>query len=147
MLLLIFIIFKAPSQASAADELEAKEAITNTENLLLNCYNASLEAEKAGANITQLLTILNEAGTFLSKAELAYKNGNFTSAVEFTNQTQTRLNGFADLARSAREMGLQQTYWDFMIYIVASIAGSIAIIFGSLIVWFFLKRRYGSVTE
>jgi hypothetical protein len=147
MLLLIFIIFKAPSQASAADELEAKEAITNTENLLLNCYNASLEAEKAGANITQLLTILNEAGTFLSKAELAYKNGNFTLAVEFTNQTQTRLNGFADLARSAREMGLQQTYRDFMIYIVASIAGSIAIIFGSLIVWFFLKRRYGSVTE
>jgi hypothetical protein len=143
-LLLILLILSGHSQVLAADELEAREAIANAENLVRNCYNASLEAEKSGANITQLVNALNEAGMFLSRASLAYDNGNFTSAVDFATQTQARLNGFVEWAQSIKEMGLEQTRRDFLISIVAPIAGSVAIIFGSFIVWFFLKRRYGS---
>lgn len=145
-IILALLVFNGSFYAPVAGETEAdaRIAITNAENLIINCYLAALEAEKSGANITQLLNTLNNAGLLLSKANLAYKNGNFTLAIDLANQTQTSLNGFADWAQTVKETGIEQTRWGFIINIVAPIVGLVTVVLDSFIVWSLLKKKYGS---
>jgi hypothetical protein len=134
--------------ASAAGETKAvaRTAIAEAENLVLSCYEVTLEAEKSGTNITRFSNALNDAGILLSMANLAYENGSFTSAVYFANQTRKSLEGFINRVQTAKETSLQQNRWDFMINIAAPIIGSMAVVVGSFIVWSFLKKKLGSVS-
>jgi competence protein ComGC len=122
---------------------DAKTAIAEAQEVIINCYAAALDAENSGANITQLLSAPNEAGMFLSKANLAYSEGNFSSAVYFANLARTQLDGFLNLAQTLKEKGIQQRNQDFIINIVGSIAGSGVTICGGLAVFFLLRRKYG----
>jgi hypothetical protein len=45
-----------------ADQTEANAAIASAKEQILTCYQAAKEAEGAGANITVLVTVLNDAG-------------------------------------------------------------------------------------
>lgn len=122
---------------------DAKSAIVAAEERIVVCYQAVAEADKAGANVTALLAVMNEAGWFLSKAKLAYKMGDFDLAGNFAVQSQERLSGFVEGADSLRGTAIQQRYWDFMVNVVGSIIGTVAVVGGSFFVWFLLKRRYG----
>jgi len=128
----------------AVDESEAnaRTAIADAEVVVSDCYGAVLDAEKAGANVTELLSVLNEAGMLLSSANLAYETGDFNSTVYFATQSILMLHGFVAEAGISRETAIQQRYWDFMINVVASIVGTLVVICGGFGVWFFLKKKY-----
>lgn len=128
--------------AFAVDETDARSAIAAAEERIVVCYQAVADADKAGANTTSLLAVLNEAGENLSRAHLAYETGDFDSALNFTLLSQETLNGFSDEANNLRETAIQQQYSDFMVNIVGSIVGTAVVICCSFVVWFFLKRRY-----
>lgn len=125
----------------AADETEedARTAISEARSNVLDCYAAVVDAEKSGANVTDLLRILNEAGMLLSKANFAYNSSDFNSAVYFANQTQTSLNGFFDSARILKDATMRQNSMNTMVNTVAFIG----VICGGFVVWFFLKMKYG----
>jgi len=127
----------------AVDESEAnaRTAIINAESTVFDCYGAALDTEKAGANVTELLSVLNEAGMLLSRANLAYENGDFNSSVYFANQSILKLNGFVAEAGVLKETALQQRYWDFVVNVVGSAVGAIAVICGGVVIWVFLKKR------
>lgn len=129
------------SNAFAYSGDEAKAAIAEAENEVLNCYAAAFEAEKAGANVSELLNALNEAGWLLSKAKLAYSQGDFDSAVAFAAESRARLVDFIvkaeNLKRRAEEAGRR----DFMFHFVGSSAGALCIVVGGFVFWSFLKRR------
>jgi hypothetical protein len=146
LILVPFIANKAYN-ALALDEAEAdaKAAIADAQEVVINCYEAALDAEESRATITQLISVINEAGTYLSKAYLAYSEGNFSSAVYFANLTRISLDGFADWAYTLKENGIRQSNQDFMINIVGSIFGSIAILCGGFAMFFLLKRKYGRI--
>lgn len=127
----------------AASETDAKGAILTAEERIVVCYKAASDADEAGANTTALLAVLNEAGEFLSKANLAYKTKEFGSAVNFSLLSQEKLDDFVSQANALTEAALQRSYWDFMINIVGSIVGTVVVVCGGFVVWFSLKRRYG----
>lgn len=129
--------------AIAFSESDAKSAIVAAEEKIVVCYQAVAEADKAGANVTALLAVMNEAGWLLSKAKLAYQTGDFESATNFASLSQERLSGFVEEADGLRGTALQQRYWDFMVNVVGSTMGTVAVIGGSFVVWRLLKRRYG----
>jgi len=124
-------------------ENDAKDAITEAEKNIVLCYDAVAEADAAGANVTTLMATLNEAGAFLSKAELSYKTGDFDLAMNFTSQSQDKLNGFVLEAEALTERTVQEHYWDFMITVGGSSVGTLAVLFSSFVVWRFLKKKYG----
>ena len=142
VILSIFAIFVFASPALAS-ESDARSSIGVAEGRVVVCYRAVAEAGKAGANATALLAVMDEAGWLLSRAKLAYKMGDYESAQNFAVQSQGRLNGFVEEADSLRGAALQQRYWDFMVNVVGSIVGTVAVIGGSFVVWFLLKRKYG----
>ena len=139
IILLIFLtIFATPVWAG---EKDAATAISSAKNEILNCYTAAKEAEVAGANIKVLVSNLNEAGSLLSQAELAYATNDFDAAVKFAVRTQDYLNGFIAEANTLQETAIQHRNQDFLINFVGSIVGTFAVILVGFAVWFFLKKN------
>ena len=141
-LVLTFSVADTPFCAFAVDEADVRSAIAAAQERIVVCYRAVADADEASANTTALLSVLSEAGELLSRANLAYKMGDFDSALDSANQSQERLNGFVAQAVVLREAALQQRYWDFMVYVVGSIFGTVVVVCGGFVVWFFLKIRY-----
>jgi hypothetical protein len=125
----------------ATGENEAAVKIGEAENALNSAYEAVLETEKAGANITGLLSDLTEAAELLSKAKLVLST-NESAAVDFALQSQAKLNGFLAKADTLKTAAAQQRYWDFMVNVVGSIVGSVVVVCGGFVVWTVLKRKY-----
>ena len=125
-----------------ADQTEANAAIASAEEQILNCYQAAKAAEKAGANITALVAILNDAGTLLSSAKFAYSVSDFDAARDLAIQSQSVLGGFISEANNLKETATQQQNQDFLINVVGSIVGTFAVLGTGLVAWIVLKRRY-----
>jgi hypothetical protein len=145
VIVLTFSVAGAPFCVFAVDEADAGSAIAVAEDGIVVCYRAVAGADEAGANVTGLLLTTNEAGDLLSRAKLAYKMGDFDSAVSFAVQSQEKLNGLEAKADVLRENAMQQGHWDFMVNVVGSIVGAVVVVCGGFVVWFLLKRRYEKV--
>jgi len=143
--------FSILSKFSTAEaiEMEARAVITEAEVTVRDCYFAAVEAERAGANVTDLLAILNDAGMLLSKAQLAFEKRDFDSAVNYAEQSRTKLGDFVSKANVLKEAATQERHWDFMVNISGSTIGTVAIISVSLAVWFHFEKREkaGKVAE
>lgn len=135
------VFFVSPILANS-DQDTASVAIADAEETVVLAYEAVLEAEQAGGNVTGLLAQLNEAGEFLAAARMLYRNGDFDNAIYFANLSRSigeEVESAAyELKDSASDEGVQRMWFT----ILGSISGIILVVLGSLRVWWFLKRRY-----
>jgi hypothetical protein len=146
MALMLFIVSTFP-QLAQADQLDAATAIASAKEQILICYQAVKEAEGAGANITALVAVLNDAGTLLSRAEFAYSVSDFDIARDLAVQSQSSLDNFVSDANVLRETGTQQRSQDFLINVVGSLVGAFAVVGAGIAIWSFLRRKYKTVGE
>jgi len=120
---------------------EAQRIISDAEAKVTACYRALVNAEKDGANITELTGFLNEAGWLLSKAKLAYINGDYEHAIKYAGEclliTESIMDKTEVLRRKAREIKEQ----DFMLNYIGSGVGALCIIIGGYATWLYLTRR------
>ena len=132
------------SWVSVGYRITFAHAIAEAQQELTVCYQAVANASSAGANVAGLLRVLDQAGENLSQADLAYGIGDNASALIYANQclnlliqnnVQTRANALESSASQAR-------FWGFMINVVGSSAGAVAVVICGFVVWTFLKRRY-----
>jgi hypothetical protein len=105
-------------------------------------FNTVLEAEKAGANVTQLLGKLNTAGELLAEAENAYNSGkaaNVTSLVENARQIADQVNVDALNSRNVSLIESRNSFWSVLIFSVVGI-----VVFGvsMMIFWRRFKRSF-----
>jgi len=128
-----------------ADQTDAAAAIASAKEQILICYQAAKEAEGAGANITALVAVLNDAGTLLSRAEFAYSVSDFGTARDLAIQSQSTLGDFVPEANTLKETATQQRNQDFLINVVGSIIGTFAVLGAGIAAWIFLKRKYETV--
>jgi hypothetical protein len=124
-----------------ADEHDAGLAVASAESRVVECYNFALDAERAGADISELLRVLNEAGDLLSKAELAFGVGDYDGAATYAAQCEGRLAGFEVQAQALRDSASWQRQLDLMVNVVGSAAGTVAVLVGGWLVWRYLKRH------
>ena len=122
---------------------EARAAVDGAQAQIIACYGAVVEAEGAGWNVTELAGVLNEAGGLLSRARVALENGEFDVAVDFSSNCTDKLAGFTDRAVTSRDSAALERSVDFMVNIVGSVAGTVAVIFAGWVLWVYLKRKYG----
>ena len=70
--------------AKGADD--ASGSVENADAAVRQAFNATLDAERAGANVSGLIVRLNEAGAVLVEAEIALGNGNSSEAASKAGQ-------------------------------------------------------------
>jgi len=133
--------FVSPILASSNQDT-ASVAIADAEETMISTYEAVLEAEQAGGNVSGLLAQLNEAGEFLAAARMLYRNGDFDDAVYFANLCgnigEEVENAAFELEDLASDEGVQRVWFT----VLGSVSGVILVVSGSLWIWWFLKRRY-----
>jgi len=134
-------IFTSEILASNSEDT-AVASIEGAENALVFAYQAVLEVEQVGANISGLLVKLNEAGELLAKAHMAYKLEDFDNAISSADQSKDVgievENEAYELKNSAWRENIQRLW----LTIIESVLGVIVIVSGSFWAWRFLKRRY-----
>lgn len=141
---LLLILFLAPA-CLAVDEGQARSAMAEADQTIKDCYLAAAAADKPGGNVSGMLSVLQDAGMLLSKADLALEKRDFDAAYNLAVQSKARLDGFIGEANSVKDAAEHSGYVDFMINIVGSSAGTVAAVVGGFAVWFWLNRRYGKV--
>ena len=140
-----FILFSLATSCLAVGEDQARSAIDQADQTIKDCYFAVTSAEKAGGNVTDLLSILQDSVLLLSKANLALGKGNFDSAYDLAVQSKSKLDGFVSDASFLKNVAERRSFTDFMINIVGSSAGTVAIVVGSFTLWFVLKQKYNKI--
>lgn len=139
VLLLVLAVAASPVWAEQAG---VSTAISSAQTTILDCYNAARVAEAAGANITVLIGTLNEAGSLLSQAELAYATNDFDTAYDLAAQSQNTLSGFVAEANALRATALQQQNREFLVNVVGSVIGTFVVIATGFAAWLLLKKKY-----
>lgn len=133
--------FFASVTIAESNEDEATSALVSAEGAVVSAYQAVLEAEGTGANVSGLLVRLNEAGEFLTRARMAYRMEDFDSALDFAVQSQQKLNGFAVEADALRGAAMQEHYLDFMVNVVGSVVGAVAVVCVGFVSWLFFEEK------
>lgn len=128
-------------QCRAASEADAQSAVNEASQRIVTCYETVAKASNAGANVTALLQILNKAGGLLSRAELALENGDLNSSYVLALQSQQMLEGFEAQALGEQNTASHANFVSFMINVVGSLVGAVAVLGGSFAVWTQLKKR------
>jgi hypothetical protein len=95
--------------------------------------------------VTELTTVLNEAGALLSQAKAAYDRGEFDVAVELASNCTSTLVGFTDRAMALRDSAAEGRRVDFTVNVVGSATGAVAVVVAGLVLWVYLKKKYGKV--
>lgn len=120
---------------------DSSSVVSSARQQLISCYDAAKTAEAAGANISSLTSVLNEAGSLLSQSELAYSKGDFSTAQSLATQSSQRLGGFISMAGSLRDSAIQQSNYDFWINTVGSSVGALVVVLIGLQIWRVSNKR------
>ncbi len=139
MILLLFINI---SNVEALDKTEAETAIDDAERGLISAYEAVLEAEKKGANVTSLTEKLTATGANLTTAYLQFKEQNYSEAVtlaenctEIAEDVKTQASSLCDYAAWNARLSL----W---IQILGWLISMGTIFSATFFVWRVFKKRY-----
>jgi len=140
MFILMFSLFA--HVCFAVDKAAVDGALIDAENDLVSAYVAVGEAEKAGANVSELLVELRFAGTLLAGACNTNRTGDYDKAYSFAINCSESVNGIADEALGLK-LEAEKAYSGrlFMTGAVSSVALSVLFVL-SLFGWRFLKKKY-----
>ena len=105
-------------------------------------FNAVLDAEKAGANVTDLLAQINIAQEILAQAENLYRTGNTNSSAVQADSVLPITQQVTLDAQSAKQNAIISTQNAFWTTIALTIVGIIVFILVLFLVWRRVKRNY-----
>jgi hypothetical protein len=129
-----------PFHVSASDE--ASSAIGDADNALRRAFEAVLDAERAGANLSDLIVKLDEAGRLLAEAENAYRIGNFSEAVSKAEQCSVLADGVREEAITLKGEALAGAQIAFWQDLTVTAMGSAVFLVAMFFVWGWFKRAY-----
>jgi hypothetical protein len=121
---------------------EASPSVAEADVAVRRAFNATLDAERAGANVSGLIVKLDEAGGLLAEAENAYKVGNFSEAVSKAEECSMLADGVIGEALSLKTMALADAQTAFWQNLTFSCVGGAAFLVVLFLVWGWFKRVY-----
>jgi len=123
-------------------EDEAKLEIQEAEAALGSAFVAVLEAEKKGADVSDLLARLNSGGGFLAEARTCYRNGDFDGAVSNALLSVQSVEGLVEDAEELKALAIAEYGERSFLTMTGSGVAVVVIVLGSVVVWLLFKRRY-----
>jgi hypothetical protein len=134
-LLLVFPVFGSSQEAAFASISEADQS-------LAQAYNAVLEAERVGADVSGLLVNLNNAVDFLSKAQKAFELDSFEESVRLANLSIESGHEIVSKAESLKVYINSAKVIRFWWASVGAVLGVSLVISASFIGYWYFKRFY-----
>jgi len=146
--LVVLMVFSAVALVPlvSAGEPEAASAIAGAKQRMVFCFQAAEDAESAGANITSLANVLNDAGALLSDAELAFSYGDFDLAQGLAVESFAGLSKFVSEASELHDAAVQAGTFDFYVF-VGSAVGAFLVLLVGVAVWFWARKRFSQSAE
>jgi len=147
-LLLIFLVLSAFMSSPfvlgthASSQVVAASAVSRAEEVLASAYEAVLEAEGAGANVSVLVARLNEAGDLLAQAQVLYRLEDFEGAARFADLCGEIGEEVRIKALELRDLAVEEASQRFTWTMIGSIVGVVVILCLSFLGWRAFKRRY-----
>lgn len=143
LMLLVFVvpIFVSETLAGNSEDV-AVSAIDRAEATMVSAYDAVLQAEQAGADVSDLLVRLNDAGGLLSEAHIAYGLGDFDEAVSLASLCSEM--GEA-IKTDAEELRLEtHGPWVMRLWLTltSSLVGVAVVVFAGFFGWGYVRKRY-----
>ena len=130
------------SMCTSSNQGLAISTIIEAEQSMARAYEAVLDAERVGADVSGLLGRLNEGAAWLSEARMAFEDDNFEEAVrvaQLTSEVGFEVSGEADgFEVEAGQVYVNRMWW----FIVGSILAVSIVIVASLLSYQYFKRRY-----
>lgn len=105
-------------------------------------FNTVLDAEKAGANVTQLILKLNTAGDLLAEAYNVYNSGNTANVTSLADNAFQIANQVNYDALNLRNVSLVKSQNSFWLTLAFSVAGAIVFSISLLFFWRRFKRSH-----
>ena len=136
--LTLFAVSDYPSCAGGTDDALAK--VAEADNAVRQAFVAILEAEEAGANVSDLIVKLQGAGTFLAGAEIAYTNGDANGAAAKAESALSIAESVKPEALSLKSSALADAQTAFRQTLIFSFAGAAAFLAVLVFAWILLKR-------
>jgi hypothetical protein len=126
---------------------EATSSVEAADLALRKAFNATLDAEKAGANVSGLSLRLNEAGDALEKAQNALRNGDSSGAVDNASLCKSIAENVSSDAIAWKTSALVQAQFVFWNDLTFSVVGLEVYITALVLAWAWFKRRYAQKTR
>jgi methionine-rich copper-binding protein CopC len=105
-------------------------------------FNAALDAERAGANVTVLLGRLNVAADLLAQAEMSYSNGDADNTADKADSALSialEVKSDAVSVENAALVAYQNGFW---LTVGFSVIGVAVFVFVLFLVWRLVKQSY-----
>ena len=119
-----------------ASQLQAAKTAVN------QAFNAVSDAEKAGADITGLLSQLSYADNVLATAENSYRNGDLTKAGIQADSVLPMAQQITTSAQTAKQTATVNTQNALYTTVASTVIGSIVFLVVLFVVWRLFKRYY-----
>jgi hypothetical protein len=130
-------VFPAVAQTDQqASKLQAANTAVN------QAFNAVLDAEKAGANVTDLLAQINTAQGILAQAENLYRNGDSNTVSTQADNVLAITRQVTNEAQDAKQTAIvasQSTFWSTITLTAIGVFVFVLVLF---LVWRRFKRNY-----
>ena len=105
-------------------------------------FNGILDAEKAGANVADLLAQLNTASGVLVQAENSYRAGDSNTAAVKADSVLPIAQDVTISAQDAKQTSLVSSQNGFWFTIAFTVIGVFVFVLVLFLVWGWFKRRY-----
>jgi hypothetical protein len=146
LVLLILSVFAVPVLVSGVFGVDGEDvaasAVDRAEAAAASAYEAVLDAEEAGVDVSGLLAELNVAGRYLAEAHVWLGLGDFDEATRFADLCYDAVEDVRNEAYGLKNEGHGFWVTDSVVRMTGSIIGVVVVVFLGFVVWRVFKRRY-----
>jgi CHASE3 domain sensor protein len=141
VILTVSVCFLSVQQATAQTD-PATSKLQAANNAVDQAFNAVLDAEKAGANVTGLLAQLNTAQGLLAQAESSDRTGNTNTAATQADSVLPIAQQVTAAAQDAKQSAIVSERNGFWSTIALTVVGVFVFVLVLFLVWRRFKLRY-----
>jgi len=142
LVLLVFLVPNLAPESFASDSDSANSAIEQAEGVMASAYEAVLEAEQVGANVSGSLARLNIAAENLANAHICHSLGDFENATRFANLCYNIGEEVTSEAHRLKIEAYGPHVASLWMRAIVSIVSTVGIILASFLGWYVFKGRY-----
>ena len=139
---LLLLLQVTTTLVSAVDEEAVNLELADAEEALVSAYDAVLEAEESGANVSSLLVRLNVGGGYLTEAYVWYRLGALEDASSLAVLSSEIVGDVESEAVELRDEVERLGEAGFVAKIYSSAIGVVVVVVLGFVVWRVFRNRY-----
>jgi len=116
--------------------------LENAETKIMNAFRALRAAESKGADVSALVSKLNDAIILLEEAKTSYLNGSVDDVQMRARESSLISSGIETEAKALTEQALRNAEEDFRMLSIYTMTAALATILVLLFVWRIFKAHY-----